>query len=152
LAVGDSASDFACGRDDLDDYLRRRAWANHVRGASRCFVAAQTGRVLGFYALSAGQVERQSLPGRVRRQMPDPIPVIVLARLAVDQSWQGRGLGAGLLKDALVRACAAAEIVGARALVVHAADAAARDFYRHFDFQPFGDDPLHLFTSLVQPA
>jgi GNAT superfamily N-acetyltransferase len=152
LEAGDAASPFACGQNDLDDYLRRRAWPNHQRGASRCFGAAEAGRVLGFYALSAGAVVRQAMPGRVRREMPDPIPVIVLTRLAVDRSAQGRGLGAGLLKDALIRARAAADIVGARVLVVHAIDAAARGFYAHFDFQPFGDNPLHLFTPLSRAA
>jgi len=145
----DTAADFDCGYPDLNTYLSRRAWYNHTHGASRCYVAATPDRVLGYYALAAGEVTRQDLPGAVRRNMPDPIPAVVLTRLAIDQACQGQGLGAGLLKDALARAEAASGIIGARVLIVHAIDDTARGFYRHFDFQPFGDDPLHLFTPLL---
>jgi GNAT superfamily N-acetyltransferase len=148
IEPGDSAADFDCGYLDLDAYLSRRAWYNHTHGASRCYVAATTHRVLGYYAVAAGDVARRDLPGAIRRNMPDPIPAIILTRLAVDRRWHGQGLGSGLLKDALARAQAASGIIGARALIVHAIDATARGFYRHFDFQPFGNDPLHLFIAL----
>ncbi|MDR0592572.1 MAG: GNAT family N-acetyltransferase [Bifidobacteriaceae bacterium] len=149
MLATDAESEFDCGQADLNEYLHRRAWRNHVRGASRCYVAALENQVLGFYALAAGQVGRSRLPGQLRRNMPDPIPAVVLTRLAVDLGFQGRGLGSGLLKDALVRVRAASRLIGATVLVVHAVDSTARDFYLHFDFQQFRDDPLHLFTPLV---
>jgi len=148
MTSGDDGTAFDCGQPDLDDYLRRRAWPNHRDGASRCYVATCEGRVVGFYALSAGNVYRATMPGRVRRNMPDPLPVIVLTRLGVDRRLQGSGLGAGLFKDAVLRAQQAAALVGARALVVHAIDASAQAFYEHFDFQPALDDPRHLFRPL----
>jgi GNAT superfamily N-acetyltransferase len=145
----DTAADFDCGHLDLNDYLRRRAWSNHRHGASRCYVAVTSDQLLGYYALAVGDIARRSAPGPIRRNRPDPIPAIILTRLAVDVTAQGQGLGAGLLKDALTRAQAASSIIGARVLVVHAIDAAARDFYRHFDFQPFGSEELHFFTPLL---
>ncbi|MDR1768547.1 MAG: GNAT family N-acetyltransferase [Propionibacteriaceae bacterium] len=148
IEPGDTTAQFDCGQPDLNSYLSRRAWHNHTHGVSRCYVAASADQVVSFYALAAGDVARRGLPGSMRLNMPEAIPAIVLTRLAIDLAWQGRGLGSGLLKDALVRAEAASGVIAARVLVVHAIDATARDFYRHFDFQPFGDDALHLFTPL----
>jgi GNAT superfamily N-acetyltransferase len=144
ITAGDQVADFDSGAPSLDDYLRGRALANHVEGASRCFVTCRDGRVVGFYALASAAVHRAATPGRVRRNMPDPVPVILLSRLAIDANHQGQGLGAQLLRDTITRAVAAAEIIGVRALLVHALHEQARAFYAHFDFEPSPTDPLHL--------
>lgn len=103
---------------------------------------------MGFYALAAAAVERAGTPGRVRRTMPDPVPVILLSRLAVDRKEQGKGLGAHLLRDAITRSVAAASIIGVRAILVHALNDQARMFYAHFDFEPSPTDPLHLLLRI----
>lgn len=144
IRADDDVADFRCGEPALDEYVRRRALANHVAGASRCFVTCHDDRVVGFYALASAAVERAATSGRVSRNMPDPIPVFLLSRLAVDAEHQGRGLAAHLLRDAILRALAAAEIVGVRALLVHALDQRARAFYTHFGFESSPTDPLHL--------
>lgn len=144
ISEHDGVADFDSGEPTLDRYLRSRALANHVEGASRCFVTCRDGRVVGYYALASASVERAAAPGRVRRNMPDPVPVILLSRLAIDRNEQGKGLGAALLRDAIARAVAAAEIVGIRALLVHALHEQAREFYAHFDFEPSPTDPVHL--------
>lgn len=144
ISEHDVVADFDSGEPSLDHYLRSRALANHVEGASRCFVTCREGRVVGFYALASAAVERAATPGRVRRNMPDPVPVILLSRLAIDAEHQGKNLGAQLLRDAITRAVAAAEIIGVRALLVHALHDQARAFYAHFDFEPSPTDPLHL--------
>jgi GNAT superfamily N-acetyltransferase len=106
-------------------------------------------RVVGYYALAAGSVEHEEVPARIRKGLARyPVPVILLARLAVDQQERGRGLGAALLKDALTRAARAADEIGARAILVHAKDDEARSFYEHFDFEPSPSDPLHLFLLM----
>ncbi len=138
---------FTCGEPTLDHWLKHRAMANHLTGASRTFVVTdQALHVLGYYALAAGAVARQGATGPVRRNMPDPIPVMVLGRLAVDQRAQGMGLGlgAGLLQDALHRTLAVSENVGVRALLVHALHEEARAFYTHHGFQPSPLDPITL--------
>lgn len=144
ISEGDVVAAFDSGEPTLDKYLRERALANHVEGASRCFVTCRDGRIVGFYALTAAAVERAGTPGRVRRNIPDPVPVILMSRLAIDRKEQGKGLGAHLLRDAVTRAVAAAEIIGVRALLVHALHEQARAFYAHFDFEPPPTDPLHL--------
>jgi GNAT superfamily N-acetyltransferase len=151
ISEHDVVAEFDSGEPSLNDYLRRRTLANHVEVASRCFVTCQDGRVVGFYALASAAVERAETPGRVRRNMPDPVPVILLSRLAIDRKEQGPGLGAALLRDAITRAVAAAEIIGVRALLVHALHEQARTFYAHFDFEPSPTDPLHLLL-LVKDA
>jgi len=144
ISEGDETAAFDSGEPSLDIYLRTRALANHVEGVSRCFVTRREGRVVGFYALASASVERRSVPGRVRRNMPDPVPVILLSRLAVDRQGQGKGLGAHLLRDAITRSVAAADLIGVRAMLVHALHDEARAFYTHFDFEPSPTDPLHL--------
>lgn len=130
---------FACGEPVLDDWLKRRALANQVSGASRTFVVADADRrVVGYYALAAGGV---------RRNMPNPIPVLVLGRLAIDQRAQGAKLGAALLKDAVRRAAAVAHNAGVRALLVHAINEHARRFYLHYGFQP---SPQHSLTLMLR--
>ena len=135
---------FDSGEPNLDGYLRTRALANHVEGASRCFVTCHDGRVVGFYALASARVEHRTVPGRVRRNMPDTVPVILLSRLAIDHKERGEGLGSHLLRDAITRCVAVAEVIGVRAILVHALHDQARAFYAHFDFMPSPTDPLHL--------
>lgn len=140
----DDCSAFDSGEPSLDAYLRRRALVNHLQGASRCFVTTLDGRVVGYYALASTSIQHRDLAERHRRNMPDPVPAILLSRLAVDRSVQGSGLGRALLRDALARTVAAADIVGVRVLLVHALSDSARAFYLRFDFEPSPTDPLHL--------
>jgi GNAT superfamily N-acetyltransferase len=140
----DDTSSFDSGEPPLDDYLRQRALGNHVQGASRCFVTCRAGRVVGYYALASAGVQHRDVAGKVRRNMPDPVPVILLSRLAVAREEQGSGLGKHLLRDAILRSLAASEIIGVRALLVHALNDSARAFYAHFNFEPSPTDPLHL--------
>jgi GNAT superfamily N-acetyltransferase len=148
LKADHDLSQFASGRPILDDWLRQRAARNESAGASRTYVVAEGARVVGYYALSTGAVEPRRAPGKVRRNMPDPIPVMVMGRLAVDRAWQGRGLGRALLKDAILRTLMAAEIAGLRALLVHALDAEAARFYRANGFLVSPIDPLVLLLPL----
>lgn len=140
---------FSCGEPALDEWLRRRALANQGTGASRTFVAADaSGQVLGYYAMAAGAVSHQDSPGSIRRNMPDPVPVMVLARLAVDQRLQGRQVGGALLQDALRRAASVAQEVGVRALLVHALHDRAVRFYAHYGFMPSPAHPMTLMLPL----
>jgi GNAT superfamily N-acetyltransferase len=139
---------FQSGTDSLDQWLRRRARANQVSGASRTYVVALEGRVVGYYCLSSGGLDLADAPGSIRRNMPDPIPVAVLGRLAVDQRWQGKGLGAALLQDAALRAAQAAAILGVRGLLVHAISEEAKGFYEHYGFAASPDNPMTLVLSL----
>jgi GNAT superfamily N-acetyltransferase len=131
-------SAFDCAEPSLNDWLRRKALANQISGASRTFVVTDKDidaqRVLGYYALAAGAVAHAMTPGAIRRNMPDPIPVMVLGRLATDISCRGQGLGSALLKDAILRTLKVAEEVGIRALLVHALNDSARQFYLHHGF------------------
>lgn len=145
----DDASSFDSGEPSLDHYLRSRALSNHREGASRCYVTCRDGRVVGYYALASAAVQRGTTPGRIRRNMPDPIPVILLSRLAIDRKEQGKGLGAQLLRDAITRTVEAAELIGVRALLVHALHEDARAFYNRFDFEPSATDPLHLLLLIA---
>jgi len=133
----------------LDEWLRRRALANEETGASRTYVAGAGGRVVGYYALASGGVTLWQAPGRVRRNMPDPIPVMILGRLAVDRTWQGRSLGSSLLRDAVLRILQAAGIGGIRALLVHAISEEARRFYQRYGF---GESPLDPMTLMMTVA
>jgi GNAT superfamily N-acetyltransferase len=144
----DDVAPFECGEPDLDTYLRKRALTNHIEGASRCFVTCRGARVIGFYALAAAAVQRRSAPGRIRRNMPEQLPVILLSRLAIDRAEQGHGLGAHLLRDAITRSVAVADLIGVRAILVHAMHDRARAFYIHFDFEPSPTDPLHLLLPI----
>lgn len=135
---------FDSGTPALDDWLKRRALANEQAGASRTYVVCGGGRVIGYYALATGGVTQAAATGRVRRNMPDPVPVMVLGRLAVDRAYQGRGLGAGLLRDAILRTLQAAEIGGIRAILVHAISEEAKQFYEHHGFVESPIDPMTL--------
>lgn len=143
-------NDFDCGEPLLNDWLKRRALANQARGASRTFVVVDNRkRVIGYYALSAGAVAHRDSTGAVRRNMPDPIPVIVLARLAVDRNAHGKQLGGALLRDAVSRALSVSENAGVRALLVHALHEKAKAFYRHYGFEESPMDPMTLMLRLT---
>lgn len=149
LAATHLLDEFGCGEASLDEWLRRRALANQLSGASRTFVVTdQGGCVYGYYAMAAGAVSHQMATGGVRRNMPDPIPVMVLARLAVDRRAQGIKLGAALLQDAVKRAMAVSQNVGVRALLVHALHDRARQFYEHYGFQVSPQHPMTLMLRL----
>ena len=133
----------------LDEWLRRRALRNEDSGASRTYVVCAGGRVVGYYALATGAESLAAAPGRVRRNMPDPVPVMVLGRLAVDRTYRGRGIGRSLLRDAVLRTLQAAEIAGIRALLVHAISEDARRFYERHGFQPSPIDRMTLLLALT---
>jgi GNAT superfamily N-acetyltransferase len=148
LAAAHLLDTFGCGEAVLDEWLERRAMANQWSGASRTFVVAdQDNLVYGYYAIAAGAISHQMATSSVRRNMPDPIPVIVLARLAVDQRAQGIKLGAALLQDAVSRAVVVSQNAGVRALLVHALHAHAKQFYQHYGFQA---SPLHPMTLMLR--
>lgn len=149
LAGAHQLSSFACGEATLDDWLKRRALVNQLSGASRTFVVVDANnQVLGYYAMAAGAVAHRDATSSVRRNMPDPVPVVVLARLAVDQRAQGMQLGAAMLQDAVSRALAVSHNAGVRALLVHALHPQARQFYEHYGFQPSPLNPLTLMLRL----
>ncbi len=141
--------DFFCGVPSLDDWLKRRARANQVSGASRTFVVADGRRVIAYYALASGGIAVQAAPGRFRRNMPDPIPVAVLGRLAIDRAQQGMGLGRALFRDCALRVAHAADTLGIRGIVVHAISEQAKAFYLALGFDPSPDDPMTLMVTLA---
>lgn len=142
-------NDFACGEPSLDEWLKRRALNNQQSGASRTFVVVdEADQVLGYYALAAGAVAHQLATGAVRRNMPDPVPVLVLGRLAVDRRAQGIQLGAGMLQDAVNRAISISQNTGVRALLVQALNEQARGFYQHYGFVPSPHNPMTLMLCL----
>ncbi|MFZ5811401.1 MAG: GNAT family N-acetyltransferase [Thermodesulfobacteriota bacterium] len=149
LAAEHDVVSFQSGEPGLDDWLKRRALTNQASGASRTYVISDANRVIGYYALAAGAVAATDAPGKVRRNMPDPIPVMVLGRLAVDREWQGRGLGRDLLRDAVLRTLRAAELVGIRALLVHALHERAGAFYEQAGFRISPLRPLTYFLTLA---
>ncbi len=149
LAASHRLDDFQCGEAALDDWLKRRALSNQSTGASRTFVVTdEGGHVRGYYAMAAGAVSHQLATGGVRRNMPDPVPVMVLARLAVDRRAQGLHLGAALLQDAVNRAVAVAHNAGVRALLVHALHERAKQFYEHYGSQSSPTHPMTLMLRL----
>ena len=133
----------------LDDWLKRRALSNDKTGASRTYVVSVRGRVVGYCALANGAIAHSEVTGRVRRNMPEPIPVMVLGRLAIDQAYQGRHLGASLLGEAIIRTLQAADIAGIRALLVHAISEEARKFYERCGFSPSSIDPMTLMLTIA---
>ena len=139
---------FTCGAPTLDEWLVRKALANQVSGASRTFAVCRDRSVVGFYALAAGSVDQRAAPGKLRRNMPDPVPVIVLGRLAVAESEQGSGLGRALLRDALLRCRAAAGQIGVAGILVHALDDRAKAFYMTAGFIESRIEPLVLLARL----
>jgi GNAT superfamily N-acetyltransferase len=143
---------FQCGESTLDDWLKRRALQNEESGASRTWVVCIENRVVGYYALAVGAVTHEDAPGRIRRNMPDPVPVMVLGRLAVDQTVHGQDIGRGLLRDAILRTLQAAEIAGIRAILVHAISERAKQFYLKSGFVPSPVDPMTLMITVAEAA
>ena len=140
---------FACGVESLDDWLKRRAMKNQASGASRTFVACEGRRVMAYYSLASSAVTVEEAPGRFRRNMPDPIPVVVLGRLAVDRSLQGKGFGRALVRDAGLRVIQAADTIGIRGMLVHALSTEAKAFYEQLGFDPSPLDPMTLMMTLA---
>lgn len=152
LTAGHALDGFDSGVASLDDWLRRRALQNQGSGASRTFVVCDgdAGRVVAYYALAASAVAVDATPGRFRRNMPDPVPVVVLARLAVAQSHHGRGLGRALFQDAAHRVIQAAEGVGIRGLLVHAISDEAKAFYVRLGLAPSPIEPMTLMVTVAE--
>ncbi len=148
LAEDHELKGFDSGEAALDDWLKRRARANQASGASRTYVAAEGKRVVAYYALASGAIFQAGGPGKFRRNMPDPIPVVVLARLAVDRRYQGRGFGRALFADAARRVAYAADSMGIRGIVVHAISEEARRFYLKLGFEACPAGAMTLVVTL----
>ncbi|MGB6692325.1 MAG: GNAT family N-acetyltransferase [Terracidiphilus sp.] len=146
LARSHDVSQFDCGAHaSLSDWLKRFAWTNQQNESSRTYVVHRANRVVAYYSIASGGVRREDAPARIAKGLANhPIPVILLTRLAVDTSEQGIGLGKAMLKDAMIRIASAADIVGARAMLVHAIDDRAAAFYRRFGFEPSPVSDLQL--------
>lgn len=150
LAAHHVLDGFDCGEPSLNEWLKRRAAQNQQSGASRTFVSADAqGHVAAYYALASSAIAPAIAPGRFRRNMPDPIPVVVLARLAIAKPYQGRGLGRALLQDAGARVIQAAETIGIRGLLVHAISDEAKAFYLALGLEPSPLEPMTLMTTLA---
>ncbi len=140
---------FDCGQEALNQWLRKYALQNQSAGAAQSYVGLADGVVIGYYSLAVGQIEYNDAPERLRKGLAQhPVPIMLLARLAVDKNWQKKGVGGGLLRDAVLRTLQAAEIAGIRALAVHAKDDRARRYYEQFDFIASPAEPLHLLVLL----
>lgn len=148
LNDGHSLREFDSGEPTLDDWLKNRARKNHVSGASRTFVVCDGGRVVGYYALASGSIAVEDVSGRFKRNMPDPIPVVLLARLAVDKAYQGQGIGPALFRDSALRVVNAADTIGIRGMVVRAISERAKDFYQKLGFDPSPGDAMTLVVTL----
>ena len=149
LAPTDSTEGFDCGQLPLNQFLQRYALVNQKANSSQTYVSCLGAEVVGFYSLAVGSVDPEDAPARVMKGLArHPVPVMILARLAVDRDHQGKGLGKALLKDALLRTAQAADIAGIRCLLVHAKDEAARQWYESWEFEPSPTDPYHLFLML----
>jgi GNAT superfamily N-acetyltransferase len=149
LGAQDITDSFESGRGELDRFLKKFALPNQAANAAQTYVTCRANRVVGYYSLAVGSVQPEESPKRTLKGLArHPVPVMILARLAVDRSEQGAGIGRALLKDALMRTVQAAGIAGIRALVVHAKDENARRWYDQFDFEPSPTDPLHLFLLM----
>lgn len=149
LAIEHDAESFDCGHNALNSFIRVHALSGQRANISQTYVSVMDGKILGYYSLVVGDVTYEDAPERLAKGLPrHPVPVLLLARLAVDQSWQSKGLGAALVTDAMRRTLQVADIVGVRALLVHAKDNEAQSFYLHLGFQPFLDEPLTLYRLL----
>jgi len=149
LSAGDSVEFFDCDQPDLNQFLRRYALVNQKADSAQTYVCCKDGEVSGFYSLTVGSVEHEEAPHRVVKGLARyPVPAMILARLAVDKAHQGKGLGRALLKDELLRTLQVSDIVGIRALIVHAKNDVARQWYIEWEFEPSPTDPFHLFLIL----
>jgi GNAT superfamily N-acetyltransferase len=152
LSADHDLTQFSCGEPSLDHWLRVRALQNEMSGASRTYVVCANSRVAGYYAIAAGAVAHTEATTRVKRNMPDPVPVILIGRLATDSSFQGRGIGADLLRDAVLRTLRAAEIAGIRAILVSAISESAKRFYEKYGFISSSAKPQTLMITLTEAA
>jgi predicted N-acetyltransferase YhbS len=141
---------FCCGVASLDDWLKKRALANEMADASRTYVVCAKDRVVGYYALAVGSIEREIVTSQIKRNMPNPVPVMILARLAVDLNWTGKGIGRGLLRDAILRTLQAGDLAGIKAILVHALSEEAKTFYQNAGFKPSPIEPLTMMLSLKE--
>lgn len=151
IEATDDTADFDSGEESLNRYLADRALTNHLADLGRCYVCvdAETNKVLGYYTLSAVAVERAQLPGKVRRNAPNPVPAVLMGRLAFDAKAQGSGLGRFLVREAILSSLAAADRIGVRILLVHALHEQAAAFYEKLGFKRSPTDPLHLYLLLA---
>lgn len=149
LSTAHQTGAFSCGDASLDDWLKRRALRNQAADASRTFVASEGSNVIAYYALASGSVDVAAAPGGFRRNMPEPIPVVVLGRLAVDRSRRGQGLGRALFRDGAKRVLLAAGSIGIRGILVHAISDDAREFYLALGFEPSPLEPMVLMVRLA---
>lgn len=141
--------DFDCGNSELNEWLKKRAFKNESSGASRTYVVTVEQKIIAYYCLASGSIINTVATGKVRRNMPDPIPVMVIGRLAVDQNWQGKGIGYALVQDAVLRTLQASAIVGIRAIIVHALNEEAKQFYEKCGFTPSPIAPMTLMVSIA---
>ncbi len=149
LAATDQTDVFDCGQAALNQFLQRYAFVNQKANSAQTYVCCQGDVVVGFYSLAVGSVDPEAAPSRVMKGLArHPLPVMILARLAVDKEHQGKGLGQALLKDALLRTAQAADIAGIRCLLVHAKDDTAQRWYESWEFEPSPTDPYHLFLMV----
>lgn len=140
--------DFDSGEQSLDEWLKKRAIKNQVSGGSRCFVLCNGKKVIGYYSLSAGAISHETAPKTMRRNMPDPLPVLLLGRLAIDKNYHNKGLGSALLRDAMIRAVSVASDAGVFAILVHALSEQAKRFYTSRGFVESLLQPMTLIMTL----
>jgi len=150
LRADHDLSKFDCGEPSLNDWLRRRALQNEESGASRTYIVCTAQHVVGYYALAVGAVAHEEAPGRVRRNIPDPVPVMIVGRLAVHKDYQRKKTGPALVRDAVLRTLQAAEIAGVRAILVPAISEPAREFYEDCGFIPSPMDPMTLMITVAE--
>ena len=146
ITLGHNLTEFACGVLSLDEWLKKRALKNHAAGASRCFVVSAGVSVIGYYCLSAGAISHEVAPKGMRRNMPDPLPVLLLGRLAIDHRYHNRGIGSALLRDAMLRSVSVASDAGVFAILVHALAESAKRFYLS---RGFVESPLQPMTLMM---
>ncbi len=149
ILASQDCSSFSCGEPALDSWLKQRALRSQRDGGARSYVACRGQTVVGYNSLAVGSIARDLATGKVRHNMPDPVPVMLLARLAVSHDCQGLGLGASLLQDAVMRTLAAAELAGIRAMALHAISHEAKRFYHYFGFQASPSQPMTLMATLA---
>jgi GNAT superfamily N-acetyltransferase len=151
LARHHAVEPFDCGSEPLNRFLIRYALQNQHANAAQTYVALSGHDIIGFHTLAVGEVSHFEAPPRLVKGLAQhPVPIMILARLAVHKDWHGKGIGSGLMKDALLRTMQAADIAGIRALIVHAKDDAAREFYSHFGFSDGFSDPMHLYVLVKE--
>jgi GNAT superfamily N-acetyltransferase len=149
LSEQHQTDDFSCGTESLDTWLKRRALKNQIQGASRTYLVCQGDQIVAYYAIASGAVTCNEATGRLRRNMPDPIPVVVLGRLAVDSRLHGQGFGRALVRDAALRVLQAADVIGIRGMTVQALSDEAKVFYEHIGFEPSPMDPKLLMITVA---